>query len=244
MHGDGVSATGPDFHVYQFSKSHWSEGDVESNAIRQYAWGDGNVISGNVISNGSGGISITGLLADQPQNTRVESNTFRRLSSAGVLTLFCDLTHIRDNAFERTQYSVRPQSIGAARTGPSRIYIYRNTAWNPPDRGFFMYVHGAAGDTFKSEIWCYHNSYEGGYGGISISSLIPGQTSGIRFLNNIICSRNTITEEYAAGLGAFDYNLISEIANPGAWFGSHNIVPVPMRYEWGAPRRPRGHRIF
>ena len=231
--GYNVAATGPDFHVYQFSKSHWSQGDESALAIRLYRHGDNNVISGNVISNGSGGISITGLLADQPQNTRVESNAFYRLSSAGVLTLFCDLTHIRDNAFERTQYSVRPQSIGAARTGPSRMYIYRNTAWNPANRGFFIYIHGAAGDTFKSEIWCYHNSYEGGYGGISISSLITGQTGGIRFLNNIICSRNTITEEYAVGLGAFDYNLISEIANPGAWYGSHNIVPAPIHYEWG-----------
>jgi hypothetical protein len=104
--------------------------------------------------------------------------------------------------------------------------------WNPADRGEFAYLHGDNNtQAFQSTVWMYHNSFEGGEGGVAISSYLPNKIANVRFLNNIFSTAAPmIYPHYTAGLGRFAYNLVPQLS--GTWYHPGNIV-TPGVYQWG-----------
>ena len=194
------SATWPAFQIY-YSSKYWiyenSSSGYESQATLWTQVGDGNVVVGNTISNTVSGIrGIGGAKIDSanPSTGNIfASNTVSRIHAQGtIISAGFDLTHIHDNAFSYFTRAFRPQSVNKARGhANSRFYIYRNRGWTPAlSGGDFAYIHLANSvDTFQSEIWWYHNSFESGDKGVSTSSWansVPATLANFTYVNNVI----------------------------------------------------------
>jgi hypothetical protein len=224
------SSTDYNFNGYQWSKDYWSGMALELFAVKFRRSGSSNLISGNVLSNGAGGIILDNDGAASASRTVVSSNTVINMSAGGVFANRHDLAQLHDNEFRDVHFPFRMQNLNATRAGSHRVYAYRNKSWNPANRGTFTYLHGVLSDTYQSEIWFYHNSYEGGYAALTASSRSAPYLQQVRFLNNIISSTVTAQSSYWSTLGNFSYNLVSQLS--GDWYDAGNILN-PSPYEWG-----------
>jgi hypothetical protein len=217
------------YNAYAWAKEYWG-GQFEPYAVRLYRVGSSNLVSGNLITNAVGGVGLYGVSNNPFQYTVVNSNVFGNLSGPAFYANQSDLTFIHDNLATNTTETVRFNSLNATRTGSNRAYVYRNRSWNPPGFGWWSYMHGDLIGSFLSEIWCYHNSYEGGFAAITVSSYLTAVTAKFRWINNIFSTARGVTHPQYSPDSTFDFNRTLPLST-STWYGTQNQIN-PL-YEWG-----------
>lgn len=201
--------------------------------------GNTNLVMWNHIFSSIGsGVTMIGNVSAPTWNTEICSNSIQGHPSVGILlSEGCTQTSIHHNFFSDGNINVRCHHWDTGTETNRVIYLYRNTLWLTNTVGDHLYFHfnNDDGMTYYPTLWCYHNSFSGGRGGITASSYAPDQ-EGLKncfWLDNVFSGTKYYFSDYSTWvtnnlLGAFDWNMTTPpvpnyVTNYPSWFGTNNI---------------------
>jgi hypothetical protein len=209
-------------------------------SIKFIGAGNSNVIAFNYFHDILGNaIWPAGTAAFQMTNTMIYSNSFANMQEAAVRLLPWQRdTRVFGNAIRDCGVSFRVHQMDdVSVTGETnrQIFVYRNTCYQPEGLGdqIYFHFHGDGADAYAPEIWFYHNSFSGGYHGITPGEIGSTGLTNVHFLNNVF-SDVQYDGVYNADdpfilsawmVGQFDYNVITPpwLGDP-VWRGENCVT--------------------
>ena len=209
-------------HVYKIFKFTIGSGTSDDCGIRLINAGDDNQILDNHVFGGLVGISAYTRGTPRPtRGLRIRGNRIHNMSSVGITSSEGQIdAYISDNTIYDCNINIRLHDVNKKEDLGRRFYIHNNRLWNPPHRGYHLYVHGNATERPQSfpVYYIYGNHFYGGRELMGIMKAVQrsGCLPGTHMSYNVLSSERNINAELADCLkesrfGLFDHNWIGGV---------------------------------